>query len=206
MHIKKRGKKALLYRSVWVSKGAEGNSHGFSRQVYVASLQQSSTELPSEIAVMLTPAERAFVELRVLTPAKEEMARRAANDEKRSRDPLWRLDEALRLSREASALSAQARVPAERVRELQKSLAAVHVVGVLERPVERDPLESALEALCKAARAVAEGHYGTAPEGHARKSGVYSRWLEIVAQVDGGASDGLLRELQARAWVKAKSR
>ena len=38
MHIKHRGQRALLYRSSWVKKGTEGNTHGFSRQTYLGSI------------------------------------------------------------------------------------------------------------------------------------------------------------------------
>lgn len=206
MHIKKRGNKALLYRSTWVSKGVEGNSHGFSRQLYLGSLSLQATEIPSDTGAKLTQAERDFVERQVVYPATQALQRAEAEAQKRSRDPLWRLEEGLRLVREAAALSAQGAVPAARVRELQNALATIQVIGASARPVERDPLESALEALRNAAKAVGNGYYGAAPEEGVRKSPVYTRWLEISEQVDGSVSDGLLRQLQAKAWVKAKSR
>lgn len=206
MHIKKRRNKALLYRSTWVSKGAEGNSHGFSRQVYVGSMPLLATEIPSAIGTKLTPAEREFVERQVVQPAQQALARAQAEALKRGRDPLWRLEEGLRLVQEAAALSAHGAVPAARVRELQNALSTIHVIGALARAAERDPLENAVEALRTAARAVSEGFYGAAPEEGVRKSPVYVRWLAISEQVDGSASDGLLRQLQARAWVKAKPR
>ncbi len=33
MHIKQRRGRALLYRSAWVPRGAEGNSHGYPTQL-----------------------------------------------------------------------------------------------------------------------------------------------------------------------------
>jgi hypothetical protein len=206
MHIKKRGDKALLYRSTWVCKGAEGNTHGFSRQVYVASLPLSATEIPPDTYAKLAPEEREFVEQRVVRPARRALARDQADAQKRARDPLWRLEESLRLVREAAALSAQGAVPASRVRELHAALASIQSIGASSRPVERDPLEVAVESLRNAARAVGNGHYGPAPEEGVRKSPIYVRWLEISEQVDGSAPDGLLRQLQARGWVKAKGR
>lgn len=206
MHIKKRGNKALLYRSTWVSKGAEGNSHGFSRQVYLGSMSLLATQIPSDTGAKLTPAEREFVERQVVHPAQHALARAQAEAQKRRSDPLWRLDEGLRLVREAAALSAHGAVPPARVRELQNALSTIHVIGTLIRTAERDPLESAVEALRHAARAVGDGYYGPAPEEGVRKSPVYTRWLAISEQVDGSASDGLLRQLQARGWVKAKTR
>lgn len=206
MHIKKRGTKALLYRSTWVSKGTEGNSHGFSRQVYVGSMSLLATEIPSGTGTKLTPAERELVERQVVRPAQQALACAQANAQKRVRDPLWRLEEGLRLLREAAALSAQGAVPASRVRELHAALASIQSIGASSRPVERDPLEVAVEGLRNAAQAVANGHYGPAPEEGVRKSPIYVRWLEISEQVDGSAPDGLLRQLQARGWVKAKGR
>lgn len=206
MHIKRRGTKALLYRSMWVPKGAEGNTHGFSRQVYVASLPVQATEIPPTAGAKLTQPERDFVEQRLVQPARQALARSQADAQKRARDPLWRLEESLRLMREAAELSAQGAVPASRVRELHAALAAIQAIGASSRPVERDPLETAVESLRNAARAVANGHYGPAPDEGVRKSPIYVRWLEISEQVDGNAPDGLLRQLQARGWVKSKGR
>lgn len=206
MHIKKRGNRALLYRSVWVPKGSDGNTHGFSRQVYVASLPLQATEIPPDTDPKLTPDERSFVEQRVVRPARQALARSQADAQKRARDPLWRLEEGLRLLREAAVLSTQGAVPAARVRELHAALASIHFIGASPRPAERDPLEAAVESLRNAARAVANGHYGPAPEEGVRKSPIYVRWLEISEHVDGSAPDGLLRQLQARGWVKAKGR
>lgn len=206
MHIKKRGNNALLYRSAWVRKGAEGNSHGFSRQLYLGCLSLQATEMPSALDGKLTSDEREFVEQRVVRPARQALARAQADAQKRARDPLWRLEEGLRLVREAAALSAQGAVPAARVRELQNALTTIQFIGASPRPAERDPLEAAVESLRNAARAVANGHYGPAPEEGVRKSPIYVRWLEISEQVDGSAPDGLLRQLQARGWVKAKGR
>lgn len=206
MHIKIRGTKALLYRSMWVPKGAEGNTHGFSRQVYVASLPVQATEIPPATGAKLTQPERDLVEQRLVQPARQALARSQADAQKRARDPLWRLEESLRLMREAAALSAQGAVPASRVRELHAALASIQAIGASSRPVERDPLEDAVDSLRKAARAVSNGHYGSAPDEGVRKSPIYVRWLEISEQVDGSAPDGLLRQLQARGWVKAKGR
>lgn len=206
MHIKKRGNNALLYRSTWVRKGAEGNSHGFPRQLYVGCMSVQSTEIPPALAAKLTAEERELLEQQVLQPARRASELAKAQAQTRERDPLWRLDEGLRLIREAAGLSAQGKVPASRVREIQSALDAVQVIGASARPVERDPLEGAVQALRHAARAVATGHYGRAPDEGVRKSSVYANWLSISEQVDGTARDGLLRQLQAAAWVKAKAR
>lgn len=38
MHKKVRGKSACLYRSSWVPKGTNGNTHGYAQQTFVGSL------------------------------------------------------------------------------------------------------------------------------------------------------------------------
>lgn len=206
MHIKKRGSKALLYRSAWVRKGTEGNSHGFPRQLYVGSLALNSTEIPSALEEKLTAEERELLNREVLKPARQALERAEAEALQRSRDPIWRLNESLRLIREAAALSAHGNVPASRVREIHSALDGIQVIGASARPIERDPLEVAVQALRQAAKAVTTGHYGRAPVEGVRKSSVYTNWLAISEHVDGTAPDGLLRQLQAAAWVKAKTR
>lgn len=207
MHIKKRGNKALLYRSIWVRKGsAEGNSHGFARQLYVGCLALNSTEIPFGLEEKLIADERELLNRQVLQPARQALERAEAEAQQRARDPIWRLNEGLRLIREAAALSAHGNVPASRVREIHAALDGIQVIGASARPIERDPLEIAVQALRQAAKAVATGHYGRAPVEGVRKSSVYTNWLAISEHVDGTAPDGLLRQLQAAAWVKAKTR
>lgn len=206
MHIKKRGSKALLYRSAWVRKGAEGNSHGFARQLYVGCLALNSTEIPSALEEKLTEEERELLNREVLQPARQALERAEAEALQRGRDPIWRLNESLRLIREAAALSAHGNVPTARVREIHTALDGIQVIGASARPIERDPLEVAVHALRQAAKAVTTGHYGRAPVEGVRKSSVYTNWLAISEHVDGTAPDGLLRQLQAAAWVKAKTR
>lgn len=205
MHIKRRGGRAMFYRSVWVRKGAEGNTHGFARQTYVGSLALSAVEFPADLAEKLRPAERTVVEQHVLQPARRAAEAERVEREQHGRDPIWRLEEAARLLREASALSVEGRVPASRVRSVHEILNSVRVIGVTSNQTERDPLDDAVAAVRRAARAVGAGRYGVAPSEGVRKSSVYARWLELAAEVDGTAVDGLLRELQRKGWVKAKA-
>lgn len=210
MHIKIRGARALLYRSTWVRKGAEDNSHGFSRQSFVGGIPLDATIVPEDLRSRITSDELAFLHAKLIAPAREAAEAARLAEEQKKRDPLWRLEEAKRLITEAADLSAVALVPQGRVKSLVDALAAVKVVGGaggrLEGP-RSDPLADAVQALRSAARAVDEGRYGTAPEEGVRKSRVYARWLEIAREVDGtGGDDGLLRVLQRTGWVKAKGR
>lgn len=207
MHIKLRGARALLYRSHWVNKGAEGNTHGFSRQTFVGSMPLDATAVPDDVRARITSDELAFLHARLIAPAREaaEAARQA--EEHKKRDPIWRLEEAARLVREAATLSTDAHVPQGRVKAIADTLTAVKVVGAAARAElpRTDPLADAVQALRAAARAVKEGRYGSAPEEGVRRSKVYADWIEITREVEGG-EDGLLRALQRGGWVKAKGR
>jgi hypothetical protein len=210
VHIKNRGGRANLYKSTWVKKGTEGgNTHGFSRQAFVGSLPVDAEAIPDDIKSRLSSEELAFVERAVIGPARvtAEMKRREA--EHRLKDPLWRLEDAGRLLREAAALSVDAHVPQGRLKAVADALAAVKAVGGAYRPDVRkeDFLATALDAIRSAARAIQDGHYGNAPAEGVRRSKVYADWIEITREVEGtGRQEGLLRALQRTGWVKSKGR
>lgn len=211
MHIKKRGQRAMLYRSVWVRKGAEGNTHGFARQTYIGSLALDALAITPELLAMLANNEVALVNKSILEPARQAGQARQAQAEHQRRDPVWRLDEAARLVREAADLSSVAVVPQGRIKALTDALAAVKSLGSSPLPSPRpetqkvDPLLEALTAIRAAAQAVREGYYGHAPVDGARKSRTYEIWMEISREIEGtGGSDGLLRALQGRGWVKVR--
>lgn len=217
MYIKQRSAKALLYRSTWVAKGTEGNTHGFARQHYVGSLALDATALPPKLAAKLTSAECEYVERQVLTPAREALARAFDSAEQRRLDPLWRLQECIVLVREAAELSAQSAVPRPRIAELVAVLRQIRCSGAPQKVgtgVEKsataesgtDPLESVRERLDSAARAIAAGYYGPAPSQGVRATRVYSVWADIAAHLDGANEQGLLRQLQTAGWVKSRQR
>jgi hypothetical protein len=212
MHIKYRGLRAMLYRSTWIKKGAEGNSHGFSRQTFVASLPVNSISLPGNLTELLSAAEAGFLEKNLLTPARfaaEALRTQFENDQ---RDPLRRLDEAAKLVREAAALSADAVVPHVRIKAIADALSTVKSLGGSTLPSaprqeaqKSDPLAEALKAVRMAAKAVRDGHYGHAPVDGARRSKPYEIWMEISRDIDGTSGpDGLLRALQSCGWVKVR--
>ena len=212
MHIKKRGQRAMLYRSVWIKKGVEGNSHGFARQSFVASLQVDSIDIPGKLTALLSAEEAVYVEKNLLVPARLAAEAYRVRAEHERRDPIRRLDEAAKLVREAAALSADAVVPQARIKAIADALTTVKSLGgstlpsALRQDVQKaDPLVEALKAIRAAAQAVRDGHYGNAPVDGARRSKPYEIWMEISRDIDGTSGpDGLLRALQSCGWVKAR--
>ena len=212
MHIKKRGLRAMLYRSAWIKKGAEGNTHGFSRQTFVASVAVDSQSLSEKLTALLSAEEADYVHKNLLMPARlaAEACRVQAENERR--DPVRRLDEAAKLVREAAALSADAVVPHGRIKAITDALATVKSLGSSTLPSaprqeaqKSEPLVEALNAIRAAAQAVREGHYGHAPVDGARRSKPYEIWMEISREIDGTSGpDGLLRALQSCGWVKVR--
>lgn len=214
MHKKTRGRTACLYRSRWVPKGTDGNTHGYAVQTFVGSLPIDACSLPDELASRLTEQERLYVEASICRPAREaaEQARREA--EQREADPLWRLAEAARLVDESGQRSQQRRVPRARVEAVQDALLRVQVLDPVEvRPgpdKRADPLQDALTAVRAAAAAVRGGAYGRAPENGVRSTRPYRLWSDIweaVCGTDGGPTNGsLMRALQDRGFAKTRQR
>ncbi|MDO9252920.1 MAG: hypothetical protein Q7U48_15415 [Hydrogenophaga sp.] len=209
MHMKKRGARAMLYRSTWVPKGADGNTHGYSKQQYLGSLDLKVEELPLALKDRLTEGEVDYVMAKVIDPARRAAVSLAQQEVARQKDPLWRIDDALRLVKEASALSACALVPDSRVESLRGELQKVRTVQwASARPVPPpDPLSDALAALRRAASAVRDGRYGDAPKEGVRGSSTYQTWVQIYREIEGSAGPvSLLRALQGRGFAKAKAR
>ena len=210
MHIKKRGQRAMLYRSTWIKKGVEGNSHGFARQTYIGSLALDALAIAPELLALLANNEMALLNKSILEPARLAAQARQAQAEHQRQEPVWRLDEAAKLVREAAELSCRAFVPQDRIKALTDALAEVKSLGGISVPTKPempkgDPLAEALKAIRAAAQAVREGHYGHAPVDGARKSKTYEIWMGISREIEGtGGPDGLLRALQGCGWVKAR--
>ena len=212
MHLKFRRNQALLYRSVWVPKGSAGNTHGYSRQVYVGSLPASTESIPAALRDWLSDDELAFVDAKICGPAREAAERQRLEEERRERDPGWRLEEAQRLVSEAAARSARMPVSTARLVALQEALSGVKTDGstphaaTANNKVTDDPLQSALAAVQEAARAVAAGRYGKAPAEQVRSTRPYRLWADLWAAVEGETEGSLLRALQDRGFVKRRGR
>lgn len=105
----------MLCRSRYVPKGAENNNtHGYALQEFVGSLPIGGLKIPPELAETLSPAERGYVQKKVVLPARQaaEQSRRLSEEQRRAqevreRDPLWRLEEALRLLTNAGRLASE---------------------------------------------------------------------------------------------------
>lgn len=199
----------MFYRSSWVPKEMNGNTHGYTKQEYVGSLAMSSEVLPDALRCKLSVDEVEFVLAKVVDPARKAALMQGQLQASKQRDPVWRLDDALRLVKEASALSVCALVPDGRVDALRGELQKVKTVqGASARPVlPSDPLTDALLALRRAASAVRDGRYGDAQRDGVRGSSTYQKWVQIYREIEGSAGpDSLLRALQARGFAKTKAR
>jgi len=208
MHAKRRNNWFMLYRSEYVRKGVNGNTHGYPVQKYVGSLPNDALEIPRHLADELSPAEVEYINQKVIVPARRraEEARQAAEQQRRTaetreRDPRWRLDEALRLLTDAAKLGPDSghRIDAAKVAALRSALDTLAVAA----KVQRDPLDAVLAAVASATAAVKAGHYGSAPTDNVRDSAVYKRWRNIGDAVDSG-KDNLLRALQGKGWARMR--
>ncbi len=208
MHAKTRNNRTSLYRARYVRKGAMGNSHGYSTQEFVGSLPSNALEIPADLAAKLSPQEIAYVENKVVLPARQavEETRRLAEEERRAveareSDPRWRLEEALRLLTDAGRLASDAGrgIDASKVNALGTALEKLAVAG----KVRRDPLDAVLAAVISATAAVKAGHYGAAPAGNLRDTAVYKQWRSIGEAVDSGR-ESLLKALQAKGWARVR--
>ena len=207
MHIKQRRGRALLYRSTWVPKGREGNSHGYTKQLYVGSIAQDASEVPAELRERLEQGEVAFVEDRVCRSARERIAAQASEAELRERDPAWRVVEAMRLVEEAVGRSVEQPLSAVAVTRLQEKVERLQVAGDQAKPragSTTDPLAEALSAIRSAAQAVASGRYGKAPAKDVRGTRPYKLWAQLLEAVQGEGGGSLLRALQDKGYVKRR--
>ena len=224
MFIKTRRTLALLYRSAWVAKGTSGNSHGYSVQHYVGSLPLESINIPANLAALLTSEEVATVEAKVCGPARRAADEGKRSAERRDADPIWRLEEAVRLIAEAATRSEKGVVPDSKLAAIQSAMAAVKsvsqfrpavvvppppiaakpaVTGATERV---DTLRDALDAIHAARVAVLAGSYGSAPKEGVRTTYAYKKWADILQAVTGTTGDSLMRALQTRGFAKTRVR
>lgn len=220
LHIKRRGHRAMLYRSAWVPKGSSGNTHGYSTQTFVGSLGVDAERLPAELENQLSDEEVEYLERKLFLPARivAEQQKRAV--EHRETDPIWRLEEAARLSAEAAIRSERGAVPNVKVVAIQAALGKVRTITPLQvalppassqnpssvessRP---DPLRDALVAIKAARDAVMAGRYGSAPAEGVRATYAYKKWSEIFEAIEGAGSESLLRALQAKGFAKTRGK
>jgi hypothetical protein len=223
MFIKTRRTLALIYRSAWVAKGTCGNTHGYSVQNYVGSLPLESIEVPTDLAALLSTEELATVDSKVCDPARRSADEAKRSAERREADPIWRLEEAVRLIAEAATRSEKGVVPDSKLVAIQSAVAAVKSVSQFRPPVapsapiaakpavtsitERtDTLRDALDAINAARVAVLAGSYGSAPKEGVRTTYAYKKWADILQAVTGTTGDSLMRALQTRGFAKTRGK
>ncbi|GEM_PF-1021805 len=223
MHIKIRGARAMLYRSSWVPKGTNGNTHGYSVQQFAGSLPTDSVSLPAELANKFSGPELQLLETKIFQPARQAAQEKVRADEHHEADPIWRLEKATGLAIEAAERSERGAVPNSRVAAVQNALLRVRTIAPTHTHAlspaapqsgaqvpaggqsKGDPLTEALVAIKAARDAVLAGRYGTAPLDKARTTHTYRLWAEILEAVEGkkkGAS--LIAALQLMKFVKSR--
>jgi len=206
VNFKRRGNCISLYRSVWVPKGPDV-PHGYTRQYYVGSIRADATSLPPELSHMLSHDECVLLERKVLRPARYAQEEELQYAKARETDPIWRLEEALRLINEAAARSQANAVVASHVQLLKTAADKVKTIGAaaVTPPPPSDPLRDALMAIEAAAEAVRQGRYGRAPSNGFRKTAVFKQWTKILAGINGDERS-LLRALQAVGFATRRKR
>ena len=216
MHIKKRGRRAMLYRSHWVPKGANGITHGYAVQTFAGSVPLGAESLPADLKDKFSSEEAEFLESKLFQPARVAAQQKRRAVELREADPVWRLEEAERLALEAAHRSERGLVPDAKVRAVQSALSAVRTIAQAqtqpraqamgaEQP-KSDPLRDALTAIKTARDAVLAGRYGTAPAEGVRSTYPYKLWAEIFEAVGGSEGDTLMRALQGRGFAKTRAK
>ncbi|MBC7619657.1 MAG: hypothetical protein H7293_11870 [Candidatus Saccharibacteria bacterium] len=214
MHLKLRGNRAMLYRSSWIPKGTNGNTHGYSIQQFVGSLPVDSPKLPADLADVLSEEEVALLQAKVLQPARLAAEKTKRSAEQREADPVWRLEEATRLTLEAAYRSELWAVPNAKVAAVQSALANVRTIVQVQappiapvqspEPSKVDPLKDLLDAIKEARGAVLAGRYGTAPAEGVRSTYAYKMWADIFEAVGGSGGNSLMNALQVKGFAKTR--
>jgi len=89
--IRKNKHTARIMRQLYVRKGVEGNEYGFVRQVPLATISLSATDMPADVAELLTSKEREHLERKVIAPARLAAERLRKEADAREADPVWRV-------------------------------------------------------------------------------------------------------------------
>jgi hypothetical protein len=203
MKINLRGRRAYLYRRRWVPAGPDA-PHAHPAEDYLGALNADAEFIPPELLAVLTEAEQAQLQEKVILPAAAARAVAA----KREKDPMWRIAEASRLLAEAALCSQSALVPGSSLSGARQALDNIRLIDNVPMRLSAPPprakaekLEEALTAIKAAAEAVRNGEYGKAPVEGARSTRAYRLWSELYRAVEGD-EHSLLRALQEKGFVK----
>lgn len=199
--IRRNKKTARIMRQEYVRKASEGNPHGFVRQVPLATISLSATEVPDDIAKLLSPKELEHLERVVVQPAKAAAEQRMKEAEARERDPEWRMLTAIQYLEEAAERSQHVQVDRKLLARLHQTVALFGaVVGT-----KTDPLAAVTDAVKAAITAIEEGGYGR-NDGPVRKDAFPAKaWAELRAVLLENEKC-LQSVLQDAGWVVKRER
>lgn len=188
-------------RQEYVRKRIEGNPHGFVRQVPLATISLSATELPADIAELLSTKELARLEKSVIAPARLQAERKRKEQEALERDPNWRLSKAIDCLQEAGQRAQWVPVDRQLLGRLHE--AVVGLGPVVAKKV--DPLDAVTVSVQAAIAAIEQGVYGHNP-GPVRKDAMPAKkWTELRAVLLENEKS-LLSVLQEAGWVVKRER
>lgn len=204
--IRKNKHTASILRPRYVRKGTEGNDYGFVRRFRLETISLSATEVPQKISALLSERELEHLHRVVIQPARQkaERARKAA--EERERDPIWRLQEAIKWLSEAAKRAKHANIPDELRQHLDAACAPFRPSRPAQQCQEEDAIQKAVQAVKQATAAVVRGDYGRNTEEQVRKDTLAGkRWADLrAATLDENGS--LLAALQEARWVTKRNR
>lgn len=184
-------------RQQYVRKGSEGNGHGFVRQVPLATISLSATQMPAKIAEILSTKEIEHLQRAVIQPARLEAERLQKEVEERESDPVWRAKEALRWLREVDIRCHNVPLRKELFGQLHE---AVNKLGVSDATSHEDPLDAVIESTKHAIDLVEQGFYGTNQAAVRKDTVAAKKWAELRGLLlDNEGS--LLASLQKAGWV-----
>ncbi len=199
--IRKNKHTARIMRQQYVRKGAQGNQHGYFRAIPLATISLSATEVPGDIAELLSTKERAHLEKSIIFPARNEAERKKQEQEARERDPGWRVAEAINFLQEAGRRAQLVSVDTRLLARLHETVAALGP-AVVE---DIDPFDAVSASVRTAISAVEKGAYGR-NQGPVRKDAIAAKkWAELRALVL-ESPNSLVAALQDAGWVVKRDR
>src|SRR3546814_10532033 len=196
--IRRNKKTARIMRQEYVRKDSEGNAHGFVRQVPLATISLSATEVPGDIAKLLSTKELGRLERAVVIPARATAERLRKEAEARDADPAWRAQEALRWLREIADRCHQTPLCTGLRQALVNAVADLGPAS--QTRLGSDPIDTAVEAVRAATSHIENGFYGR-NDGPVRKDALASKKWTHLRGVLLNDSGSLLAALQEMGWV-----
>lgn len=190
-----------IMRQQYVRKGVQDNQHGYVRTIPLATISLSATEVPIDIAELLSPKERAHLEKSIIFPARNEAERQKQEQEARERDPGWRIHEAIDWLEQAAKRVQQRPVDRSLLARLHETVAELGpAVGQ-----KADPLDAASASVRAAISAVEQGAYGR-NQGPVRKDALPAKkWAELRGLLLESPTS-LVAALQDAGWVVKRER